>query len=232
MPALVRHGRGGEEGGRSWRRGGRVSIFIDKRHPAGRAGHHRPRRLVPREADDRVRHQVVAGVTPGKGGQTFEGTVPIFNTVAEAVRATGANTSVIYVPPTFAADAIFEAADAGIKLDRLHHRRRAGARHDARHAVRAGAGRAADRAELPGPHHAGAVARSASFPGHICTPGPVGVVVAQRHAHLRGRQPAHPRRASARSPASASAATRSSAPTSSTASRAFEADPEHRRDRR
>ncbi|MFL5540318.1 MAG: succinate--CoA ligase subunit alpha [Longimicrobiaceae bacterium] len=57
---------------------------------------------------------VVAGVTPGKGGQSFEGGVPIFDTVEEAVRETGANTSVIYVPPAFAADAMFEAADAGI----------------------------------------------------------------------------------------------------------------------
>jgi succinyl-CoA synthetase alpha subunit len=57
---------------------------------------------------------VVAGVTPGKGGQTFEGSVPIFDTVEEAVRETGANTSVIYVPPAFAADAMFEAADAGV----------------------------------------------------------------------------------------------------------------------
>ncbi|MBA2628038.1 MAG: succinate--CoA ligase subunit alpha [Gemmatimonadales bacterium] len=60
--------------------------------------------------------QVVAGVTPGKGGQTFEGKVPVFNTVAEAVRASGANTSVIYVPPTGAAGAIYEAVDAGISL--------------------------------------------------------------------------------------------------------------------
>ena len=59
---------------------------------------------------------IVAGVTPGKGGQKFEDTVPIFNTVADAVAATGANTSVIYVPPMFAADAMLEAADAGIKL--------------------------------------------------------------------------------------------------------------------
>jgi succinyl-CoA synthetase alpha subunit len=59
---------------------------------------------------------VVAGVTPGKGGQRFENTVPIFDTVARAVGETGANTSVIYVPPVFAADAIMEAADAGIKL--------------------------------------------------------------------------------------------------------------------
>jgi succinyl-CoA synthetase alpha subunit len=60
--------------------------------------------------------QVVAGVTPGKGGQSFEGKVPVFNTVADAVRATGANTSVIYVPPMSAAPAIVEAADAGIPL--------------------------------------------------------------------------------------------------------------------
>ncbi len=60
--------------------------------------------------------QVVAGVTPGKGGQTFEGRVPVFNTVAEAVAATGADASVIYVPPVGAAGAIFEAADAGLGL--------------------------------------------------------------------------------------------------------------------
>lgn len=59
--------------------------------------------------------QMVAGVTPGKGGSSFEG-IPIFNTVAKAVAATGANTSVIYVPPPFAADAIMEAADGGIEL--------------------------------------------------------------------------------------------------------------------
>ena len=59
---------------------------------------------------------VVSGVTPGKGGQTFEGKVPVFNTVAEAVKETGANTSVIYVPPMGAADAMMEAADAGIEL--------------------------------------------------------------------------------------------------------------------
>ncbi len=60
--------------------------------------------------------QVVAGVTPGKGGQRFEGQVPVFNTVADAVRDTGANTSVIYVPPAGAAGAIYEAADAGLRL--------------------------------------------------------------------------------------------------------------------
>lgn len=59
--------------------------------------------------------QVVGGVTPGKGGSQHIG-LPVFNTVSEAVAATGANASVIYVPPPFAADAILEAADAGIRV--------------------------------------------------------------------------------------------------------------------
>ena len=59
--------------------------------------------------------QMVAGVTPGKGGASFE-EIPIFDTVGQAVRATGANASVIYVPPPFAADAILEAVDAGVDL--------------------------------------------------------------------------------------------------------------------
>ena len=64
--------------------------------------------------------QVVAGVTPGKGGQTFEGpngeSVPIFNAMDEAVAQTGANTSVVYVPPAFASNAILEAVDSGVSL--------------------------------------------------------------------------------------------------------------------
>jgi succinyl-CoA synthetase alpha subunit len=59
---------------------------------------------------------VVAGVTPGKGGQLFEGKVPIFDTVAEAVKATGATASAVFVPPPFAADAILEGVDAGLDL--------------------------------------------------------------------------------------------------------------------
>jgi succinyl-CoA synthetase alpha subunit len=59
--------------------------------------------------------KIVAGVTPGKGGSTFLA-LPVFNTVAEAIKETGANTSCIFVPPVFAADAIAEACDAGIKL--------------------------------------------------------------------------------------------------------------------
>jgi succinyl-CoA synthetase alpha subunit len=63
--------------------------------------------------------QVVAGVTPGKGGQVFEHagvTVPVFDTVAQAVRETGATASAVFVPPAFAADAILECADAGLEL--------------------------------------------------------------------------------------------------------------------
>ena len=119
--------------------------------------------------------QVVAGVTPGKGGQKFEGTVPIFDTVEQAVKATGANTSVIYVPPPFAADAMMEAAAAGIALvvcitegvpvldmTRVYpFIREKGAR-------------------LVGPNCPGLISPGQSkvgiIPGRICTPGPVGLV--------------------------------------------------------
>ncbi len=81
------------------------------------------------------------GVTPGKGGTQYSGNekdplpapVPVFNTVADAVAADhSANTSVMFVPAAFAADAIMEAADAGIGLDRLHHGRHPDAGHAAR----------------------------------------------------------------------------------------------------
>ena len=93
-----------------------MSVFIDKNTRlviqgiTGRDGSFHARQMIEYGTN------VVAGVTPGKGGQTFEGTVPIFNTVEEAVKATGANTSVIYVPPPFAADAMMEAAASGVKL--------------------------------------------------------------------------------------------------------------------
>ena len=93
-----------------------MSIFVDKstrlvvQGITGRDGSFHAKQMLAYGTP------VVAGVTPGKGGQTFENKVPIFNTVAEAVAATKANTSVIYVPAKFAADAVFEAADAGIKL--------------------------------------------------------------------------------------------------------------------
>jgi succinyl-CoA synthetase alpha subunit len=93
-----------------------VSIFIDNgtkliiQGITGRDGSFHAKQMIEYGT------QVVAGVTPGKGGQQFEGTVPIFDTVHDAVQATGANTSVIYVPPMFAADAMMEAAAAGVKL--------------------------------------------------------------------------------------------------------------------
>lgn len=119
--------------------------------------------------------QVVGGVTPGKGGQQFEGSVPIFNTVAEAVKETGANTSVIYVPPMFAADAMMEAAAAGIQfivcitegvpvldMTRVYpFVKEKGAR-------------------LLGPNCPGLISPGKSkvgiIPGSICTPGPIGLV--------------------------------------------------------
>ena len=119
--------------------------------------------------------RVVGGVTPGKGGQKFENTVPVFNTVHEAVNATGANTSVIYVPPMFAADAIMEAADAGIEfivaitegvpvldMTRVYpFVKEKGAR-------------------LLGPNCPGLITPGQSkvgiIPGRICTPGSIGVV--------------------------------------------------------
>jgi succinyl-CoA synthetase alpha subunit len=93
-----------------------MSIFIDRgtklvvQGITGRDGSFHTRQMLEYGTN------VVAGVTPGKGGQLFERRVPVFNTVAEAVAATGANASVIYVPARFAADAIYEAADAGIGL--------------------------------------------------------------------------------------------------------------------
>lgn len=97
-----------------------MSIFIDKdtklvvQGITGRDGSFHTRQMMEYGT------QVVAGVTPGKGGQSFEGpdgkTVPIFNGMDEAVAASGANASVIYVPPAFAADAVMEAADSGVKL--------------------------------------------------------------------------------------------------------------------
>ncbi|HEY8796131.1 MAG TPA: succinate--CoA ligase subunit alpha [Gemmatimonadaceae bacterium] len=118
---------------------------------------------------------VVAGVTPGKGGQKFDGEVPIFDTVADAVAQTKANVSVIYVPPPFAADAMMEAADAGVALivcitegvpvldmTRVYPYVR---EHGAR---------------LIGPNCPGLITPGESkvgiIPGRICMPGPVGVV--------------------------------------------------------
>jgi succinyl-CoA synthetase alpha subunit len=93
-----------------------VSVFIDRNTRlvvqgiTGRDGSFHAKQMLEYGTN------VVAGVTPGKGGQRFEDAVPVFNTVEEAVKETGANTSVIYVPPPFAADAMMEAAAAGVQF--------------------------------------------------------------------------------------------------------------------
>ncbi len=93
-----------------------MSIFIDRstrlivQGITGRDGSFHTKQMMEYGTN------VVAGVTPGKGGRSFESTVPIFDTVADAVCETRANATVIYVPPAFAADAMMEAADAGIQL--------------------------------------------------------------------------------------------------------------------
>ena len=119
--------------------------------------------------------RVVAGVTPGKGGQSFDDKVPVFDTVEEAVQAEGATASVIYVPAAFASDAICEAADSGVQLivciteglpvlDMLRTARYV-----------------ADRgARLIGPNCPGLISPGQTklgiIPGQIAKPGPIGVV--------------------------------------------------------
>jgi succinyl-CoA synthetase alpha subunit len=118
--------------------------------------------------------QVVAGVTPGKGGQDVEG-IPVFDTVADAVEATGANTSLVFVPARFASEAIYEAADAGIGLivcitEGIPVRDMAQVVVSLR-----GTG-----ASLVGPNCPGVISPGRSnvgiIPGEICTPGRVGLV--------------------------------------------------------
>lgn len=152
-----------------------MSIFIDNdttvvvQGITGRDGSFHTRQMI--EYGTRV----VAGVTPGKGGQSFDDAVPIFNTVHDAVQATGANTSVIYVPPMYAADAMMEAADAGVSLivcitegvpvldmTRVYP-------YVQEHGAR-----------LIGPNCPGLISPGSSkvgiIPGRICTPGPIGLV--------------------------------------------------------
>ncbi len=120
--------------------------------------------------------QVVAGVTPGKGGQKFDDKVPVFNTVADAVKETGASASMIFVPPPFAADAILEAVDAGVELvicitegipanDMIAVRRELAAQSTRRRVGPTG----------PGPPPPGEC-KLGIMPGHIHKPGKVGVV--------------------------------------------------------
>lgn len=118
---------------------------------------------------------VVAGVTPGKGGEWAVGNTPVFDTVREAVKATGANTSIIYVPSRFAPDAILEAADAGIELivcitENI----------PALDMAKVRAYLDETGARLVGPNCPGLItpgeAKVGIMPGHIHTPGSVGIV--------------------------------------------------------
>jgi succinyl-CoA synthetase alpha subunit len=118
--------------------------------------------------------QVVAGVTPGKAGQDVEG-IPVFDTVADAVREAGANTSMIFVPPRFAAETVLEAADAGVRLivcitEGI----------PARDMAQVHSYLARTATTLVGPNCPGVispgVANVGIIPGEICTPGRVGLV--------------------------------------------------------
>ena len=117
---------------------------------------------------------VVGGVTPGKGGSTHEG-VPVFNTVESAVRETGANASVIFVPPAVAADAVMEAADAGVAL--IVCITEGIPTLDMMRALRFLEGR---DSRLIGPNCPGLIsagqAKVGIIPGHICREGRVGIV--------------------------------------------------------
>ena len=118
--------------------------------------------------------QVVAGVTPGKAGQDVEG-IPVFDTVADAVREAGANTSMIFVPPRFAAETVLEAADAGVRLivcitEGI----------PARDMAQVHSYLTRTPTTLVGPNCPGVispgVANVGIIPGEICTPGRVGLV--------------------------------------------------------
>jgi succinyl-CoA synthetase alpha subunit len=153
-----------------------VSIFVDRNTKVlvqgitGAAGSFHAEQMLAYGT------RVVAGVTPGRGGTRFEQGPPIFDTVAEAVRETGANASVIFVPPPFAADAILEAAGAGIPLvvaitegipilDMVKVKRFLQDRPGVR---------------LLGPNCPGVITpgqcKIGIMPGHIHRPGPVGIV--------------------------------------------------------
>jgi succinyl-CoA synthetase alpha subunit len=118
--------------------------------------------------------KVVGGIAPGKGGTTIEG-IPVFDTVAQAVDATGANASVIFVPPPGAADAILEAADAGLKLAVCITEG-----IPALDMLRAKLALAGSKLRLVGPNCPGVVTpgqcRIGIMPAQITRPGPVGVV--------------------------------------------------------
>jgi succinyl-CoA synthetase alpha subunit len=158
-----------------------VSILIDKgtrllvQGITGRDGAFHTQQMVAYGT------RVVGGVTPGKGGEKVHG-VPVFDSVVDAVAATRANASVIYVPAPFASDAVFEAADAGVDLivcitEGVPVRDTLAAYHHVAARREASGGR---RPRLVGPNCPGLISPGLSkvgiLPGQICKPGPVGVV--------------------------------------------------------
>ena len=162
---------------------------------------------------------LVAGVTPGRGGQMFDDDVPVFNTVEQAVAETGANASLIFVPPPFAADAIVESVDAGI--DVIACITEGIPVMDTVRVVRYLKGKSAT---LIGPNCPGVISPWRGLQdGHHARPhshaGTHGRRITQRHAHLRSRRTANRPRASDSPPVSASVAIRSMAPHSWTYSR-------------
>src|SRR6185503_10210083 len=125
--------------------------------------------------------KVVGGVTPGRGGESIHG-VPVFDSVVEAMAATKANASVIYVPAPFAADAVFEAADAGVGLivcitEGVPVRDTLAAYH---HVAALRESNGGVRPRLIGPNCPGLISPGLSkvgiLPGQICKPGPIGLV--------------------------------------------------------
>ncbi len=155
-----------------------MSILIDKdtkvivQGMSGRIGRFHAQEMIEYGTN------VVGGVTPGKGGDTVLDR-PVFNTVKGAVEETGAEASIVFVPPPFAADAIMEAADAGIKYcvcitDGIPAQDMMKVKRFMRRY------KAANRMRLTGPNCAGTIspgkAMMGIMPGHIYTPGPIGVV--------------------------------------------------------
>ena len=196
-----------------------MSIFVERTHPPGRAGHHRSRRVVPRAADARVRHQGRGRRDAGEGRPDLRGQGPGLQHRGRR----GPRDRRQHLGHLRAADGRGRRGDRGRRCrssaDRVHHRGDSGHGHEPGDAVRAEPGRAPARSQLSGAHHARDqdqgrhhsrkhLQRRASRAG-----------LAQRHAHLRSGEPPHAGRDRAEHLRGHRRRSRSSGPTSSTASR-------------